>query len=72
MLLSTFDPDQVRKVRMYGDKSWANCWVIQLWDAAGNKIAQIGYYEYEKLIEFELEQGERIVGIVGHNEGTNG
>ena len=69
MLLSTFDPDQVRKVVMYGNESGALCCVIQLWDAAGNKIAQIGHNECEKLHEFELQQGERIVGIKCHNNG---
>jgi hypothetical protein len=37
-----------------------------------NKIAQIGPGLCDKLIEFELQDNERIVGVVCYNDGSDG
>ena len=62
----------MRKVILFGNKSESRCYVIQLFDEKNNQIAQIGHYCFEKLIEFELQDNERIVGVVCHNNGKDG
>jgi hypothetical protein len=62
----------VRKVILFGNNSDGGCYVIQLFDEKNNQIAQIGYQTGTKLIEFELQEIERIVGVVCHNNGNDG
>ena len=73
MELQSFNPYKVKKVKLFGDKGDGRCYVIQLFDKKGNEIAQIGGQTgYDKLIEFELQENERIVGVVCHNTGSDG
>ena len=70
MEMKSFNPDEVRKVELYG--SSPTCYEIRFFDSRNNKIAQIGRLAGKKLLEFELHENERIVGIVCHNSGTDG
>ena len=71
MEMKSFDPDEVRKVELYGNSS--TCFTIRFFDSRNNQIAQIGWITgFFKLLEFELHENERIVGIVCHNNDTNG
>jgi uncharacterized protein YjhX (UPF0386 family) len=73
MVLRTFNPDQVKKVILFGGNSNGCCYVIRLFDEKNNQIAQIGHNTaVGKLIEFELQDNERIVGVVCHNNGDDG
>ena len=65
MELKSFNPDQVRKVKFYGLSRDNECYVIEMFDANNNMIAKIGHNkEDRKLIEFDLHENERIVGVV--------
>jgi hypothetical protein len=64
----------VRKVILFGDTSESRCYGFHFFDEKNNQIAQIGHntLEVNKLIEFELQESERIVGVVCYNDGKDG
>ena len=59
--------DQVRNIRVHTSSgSWV--WMIELFGLDGTLLLRAGDQKGEVVKDFELQQGERIIGVRGYNE----
>ena len=58
--------DQVRTIRVHTGY-WSDVWMIELFGLDGTLLLRAGDWEGEVVKDFELQQGERIIGVQGWN-----
>ena len=58
--------DQVRKIRVHANSSWSAVGMIKLFALDGTLLLTAGDIEGEVVKDFELQQGERIIGVQGY------
>ena len=60
--------DQVRNIRVHTDSYWSCVRMIELFGLDGTLLLRAGDKKGEVVKDFELQQGERIIGVQGYSE----